>query len=161
MQIRKASSEEMLTLWEYASASAASPTAKFFYNNIETENAVFWTVEHESELIGELYAFYDLEDKDFADGDNTAYLCAFRIREDYRGKGIGTKLLCEVLSSLKGAGYTRATIGVSPGEERNIKLYQSQGFITKVKDCYLDPCARDDNMRPKQDEGFWLFAKEL
>ena len=161
MLIRKASGEEMLALWGYTDASATSSTAKYFYNNIEKGNAVFWTVEHEDELIGELYVFYDLEDKDFAGGKNTAYLCAFRIREDYRGNGIGTKLLCKVLSVLKAAGFKRATIGVTPDEERNLKLYRNQGFTTKVKECYFDPCAMDDDMKPKQDEGFWLLAKEL
>ncbi len=161
MQIRKASGNEMLALWKYPDVSVASPTAQFFYNNIATGNAVFWTVEKEGNLIGELYVFQDLEDKDFADGNKTVYLCAFRIREDYRGKGIGTMLLNKVLSELKEAGFTRATIGVSPKEERNIKLYRSQGFVKKVKDCYIDPCAMDKNMRPKSDEGFWLLAKEL
>ena len=106
MFIRKASGEEMLALWGYPNDATASPTAKYFYNSIETGNAVFWTVENEGELIGELYVFNDLEDKDFADGKNTAYLCAFRIREDYRGKEIGTRLLCEVLAHLKEAGFT-------------------------------------------------------
>ena len=151
----------MLELWEYPDVNTAPPTARYFYNNIETGNAVFWTVENEGELIGELYVFYNLDDKDFADGKNTAYLCAFRIREDFRGKGIGTALLREVLARLKAAGFTRATIGVGPEEERNIKLYRNQGFVTKIKDCYFDPCAMDDNMRPKPDEGFWLLAKAL
>jgi len=151
----------MLALWGYPNVSEASPTAKYFYNNIETGNAVFWTVENEGELIGELYVFQNLEDKDFADGKNTAYLCAFRIREDYRGRGIGTELLREVLSWLKSVGFTRTTIGVGSDEERNIKLYRNEGFITKVKDCYFDPCAMDENMKPKSDEGFWLLVKEL
>ena len=47
MQIRKASGNEMLALWEYPDVSVASPTAQFFYNNIVTGNAVFWTVEKE------------------------------------------------------------------------------------------------------------------
>ena len=161
MLIRKATGAEMLALWEYPDVNTASPTAKFFYNNIETGNASFWTVDQDGELIGELYVFRELEDKDFADGSTTAYLCAFRIREDYRGKGIGTKLLQEVLSQVKAEGFKRATIGVGAEEERNVKLYQNQGFVTKVKDCYEDPCAMDADMKPQRDEGFWLLAQEL
>ena len=78
MEIRKATGDEMLALWEYPDPENASPTAKFFYRSISSGNAVFWTVEQNGELIGELYAFLDLEDKDFADGEHTAYLCAFR-----------------------------------------------------------------------------------
>ena len=91
MLIRKASGEEMLKLWNYLDVNAASPTARFFYQNISSGNADFWTLEHEGELIGELYAFRNIEaDHDFADGSSTAYLCAFRIRKEYRGQGLGS-----------------------------------------------------------------------
>ena len=40
------------------------------------------TLDYDGELVGELYAFYDLEDKDFADGKRTAYHCAFRVRAE-------------------------------------------------------------------------------
>ena len=163
MIIRKATAEEMLMLWDYRDIENATPTAQFFYHNIFSGNAVFWTVDNEGELIGELYAFLDIEeDKDFADGKTTAYLCAFRIRKDYRGQGIGSRLMATVLADLKARGFERATIGVSASEEQNIKLYYRLGFTNKIKDCYFDPCARDENMQPEpDDEGYWLLSKEL
>lgn len=161
MKIRKADAEEMLKLWGYADAAQASPTARFFYRSISSGNAVFWTVDHEGELIGELYAFKDIEeDKDFADGKTTAYLCAFRIKKDYRGLGLGSRLMSAVLADLKTAGFIRATIGVSDDSLR--KMYQHMGFATDVKICHYDPCARDENMQPEYDrEGYWLLAKDL
>ena len=39
--------------------------------NIKRGNTEFWTLDYDGELIGELYVFYDLEDKDFADGKKT------------------------------------------------------------------------------------------
>lgn len=161
MTIRSATKEEMLSLWGYKDVNTASPTAIFFHNNISSGNTIFWTVEEDDELIGELYVFKDLSDKDFADGTSTAYLCAFRVREDYRGQGIGSKLLEHVLDDIKSKGFSKATIGVSPDEERNLKLYKSFGFNNKVKECYVDPCALDDKMQPKKDSGFWLLEKEL
>ena len=92
---------ELLELWGYESIHTASSNAKFFCDNIKSGNAEFWTLDHEGELVGELYAFYDLEDKDFADGKSTAYLCAFRIRTDLRGQGLGTKLICHVIEHIK------------------------------------------------------------
>ena len=88
MHIRRATASEMLKLWGYSDITAASPTARHFYNNIEAGNANFWTAEDNGELIGELYVFLNLTDKDFADGKNTAYLCAFRVNEERRGEGI-------------------------------------------------------------------------
>ena len=162
MLIRKASGEEMLKLWDYPDVNASSPTARFFYRNIASGNADFWTLEHDGELIGELYAFRNIEeDHDFADGNTVAYLCAFRIRKDYRGQGLGSKLMQTVLADLKSAGFQHVTIGVGPDEEQNVRLYHRLGFTSKIKDCYTDPCAMDKNMKPAPDEGFWLLSKDL
>ena len=160
MLIRKASGEEMLNLWGYEDEEKAPSTARFFYRNIASGNAVFWTVEHEGALIGELYAFLQIEeDKDFADGCAAAYLCAFRVKKEYRGRGLGSRMMEAALKDLKARGFQSATIGVS--EERNEKLYRRLGFTSKIKDCYFDPCARDDQMRPEPDAVFRLLAKKL
>ena len=162
MLIRKASGEEMLKLWDYPDVNTSSPTARFFYRNIASGNADFWTLEHDGELIGELYAFRNIEeDHDFADGNTVAYLCAFRIRKEYRGQGLGSKLMQTVLADLKSAGFRHVTIGVGPDEEQNVRLYHRLGFTSKIKDCYTDPCAMDKNMKPAPDEGFWLLSKDL
>ena len=72
MRIRKATGEEMLALWGYRDEKNAPPTARFFYRSISNGSAVFWALDNGSEPVGELYAFLDLEDKDFADGKTTA-----------------------------------------------------------------------------------------
>lgn len=100
------------------------------------------------------------EDPDFADGKTTAYLCAFRIKQEYRGQGLGSKLMHVAFADLKSMGFRRATIGVN--DPRNKALYRRLGFDTDVKTCYVDPCARDENMQPEPDDvGFLLLAKEL
>ena len=160
MRIRKATVEEMLDMWGYADVQSLSPTVRYFCSQISSGNADFWTVENDGELIGELYAFLNIEeDRDFADGETTAYLCAFRVRPEYRGRGIGTRLMETVLADLKERGFRRATIGVD--EERNERMYRRMGFVTKVKDCYSDPCGRDENMQPVPDEVYVLLSKDL
>ena len=161
MLIRKADGGEMLKLWGYPDADHASPTARFFYHHISSGNTVFWALDHDGELIGELYVFLDIEeDRDFADGVTTAYLCAFRVRKEYRGQGLGTAMINTALLDLKFKGFRRATIGVN--DERNENLYRALGFTAKIKDCYIDPCAMDENMCPVRDEeGYSLLAKEL
>lgn len=161
MIIRKAAGEEMLKLWGYEDVNQASPTAVFFYEYISSGKAVFWTIENDGGLIGELYAFLEIEEySDFADGRTAAYLCAFRIRKDYRHQGLGTRLMETVLSDLKARGFLKAQIGVS--DERNRRLYTRLGFTETVRICHTDPCARDENMRPQRDEeGYLLLAKKL
>ncbi|MBQ6560319.1 MAG: GNAT family N-acetyltransferase [Erysipelotrichaceae bacterium] len=160
MLIRKAAADEMLRLWGFSDLDRAPNTAKFFYQNISDGNAIFYTADLNDILIGELYAYLDLNDKDFADGNETAYLCAFRVRKEYRCKGIGHLLMETALSDLKMKGFRYATIGVD--DERNERLYRSFGFTMKIKDCFFDPCDIDDDMHPVYAQtGFQLLKKEL
>ncbi len=162
MLIRKATGKEMLSLWGYKGIENAAYTAKFFYRNIASRNAVFWALDHNGELIGELYVFLDLDDKDFADGTNRAYLCAFRVKAEYRGQGLGSKLMAKAIAELKENGFCTATIGVAIDEPQNMEMYFRMGFTEKIKDCYYDPCGFDENGRPIYEEaGWWLLAKEL
>lgn len=161
MTIRRATGEEMLALWRAQGVKSSPSTAQYFYENLSSGNAIFWTIESEGEFIGELYAFRDIvEDRDFADGEDTAYLCAFRVRREYRGQGLGTRLMQAALEELKSEGFRHATIGA--GEERNLRLYRRMGFTREIKECFLDPCARDERMQPvPEEEPFWLLSKEL
>ena len=160
MEIRMASAMEMLTLWGYKDVGSASPTAKYFYKNICSGNAVFWTVDMDGRLIAELYVFFDMpSDKDFADGMSRAYLCAFRVQAAYRGRGIGTKLMDAVLYDLRCRGFGYATIGVD--DVSNERLYRSMGFTQTVKTCHTDPCAMTADMRPAIVRGYTLLAKKL
>ena len=159
--VRQRSARDMLTLWGYKSFDEASPTARYFYDNIESGNAIFWSLCNEGNIVGELYSFLELEDKDFADGMDTAYLCALRVKEDHRGKGYGSILMNTALSDLKSKNFSFATIGVGMDEEKNQKMYEHMGFNRKVKECFFDPCARDKDMKPSADEGFILLSKKL
>lgn len=128
MKIRKAAEHELLELWGYENIHTASYNAKFFCDNIKSVNAEFWALDYDGELVGELYVFYDLEDKDFADGQRTAYLCAFRVKTNFRGQGLGTKLICHVIKYLKDLGYQRISIGVDTTDAANIRLYKRLGL---------------------------------
>ena len=161
MKIRKAAEHELLKLWGYESIHTASSNAKFFCGNIKRGNAEFWMLDYDGEPVGELYVFYDLEDKDFADGKRTAYLCAFRVRADFRGQGLGTKLIRHVMEHIKALGYQRISIGVDATDMANIRLYKRLGFTIKVKECTEDPCDRDEDMQPKACPCFWLLYKEV
>lgn len=159
--VRQGSARDMLTLWGYKSLDEASPTARYFYDNIESGNAIFWSLCDEENIVGELYAFLKLDDKEFADGIETAYLCAFRVNKDYRGKGYGSMLMNTAVSDLQSKNFSFATIGVGMDEESNQKMYEHMGFNRKIKECFFDPCARDKDMKPAADEGFILLSKKL
>lgn len=159
MIIRQANEDEMLALWN-ETIDAMRPTTAFFYKNIKNKNAQFWTYDDEGRQAGELYVFKSLDDKDFANGRDKAYLCAFQISKNLRGKGYGTKLISHVINHLKDEGIKTVTIGVGETEEDNIRLYHRLGFLEKIKDCCADPCDVDENMQAKPCETFWLLKRE-
>jgi len=161
MTIRTASSREMLTLWGLHNGDILPPVARYFAAHIESGNAEFMTVEVAGELIAELYIFKKLDDTDFADGKNRAYLCAFRVRKDMRGRGIGSSLMRAALIRLREQGFTKATIGVDAREEHNIRLYTRFGFTRHIKDCFFDPCDPDENMQPSPCPRFLLLECDL
>lgn len=160
MLIRKATGDEMLSLWDQ-NLKIMSPTTLFFYDNIKKGNAEFWTYDMDGDLVGELYVFKNLEDKDFADGETRTYLCAFRIIKDLRGKGYGTQLITHVIKHVREEGFKAVTIGVDKTEEDNIRLYHKIGFSEKIKDCIFDPCDVDQKMKAKPCSVYWLLKKNL
>lgn len=160
MHIRTATAEEMLALWAEAPAHP-SPTARFNCENIRSNNATFFVWDRGGVLVGELYLFRSLSDPDFADGKKRAYLCALRVREDLRGRGLGTALMEHVIAQAVQEGFSELTIGVEYSEEANIRLYRRLGFTELVKDCVLDPCSMDENMESAAHTGFHLLLKRL
>ena len=65
--------------------------------------------------------------------EKTAYLCAFRTVEAYRGKGYFSKLLRWLLEDLKQRGCEAVTLGVEPEETQNRQIYAHYGFDEYIK----------------------------
>lgn len=160
MKIRQADNKDLLNLWQEIEEDM-KPTTCFFHENIRNGNALFWTLSQDNKIIGEIYVFKKLLDDDFSDGVDTAYLCSFRIIKEFRGQGLGTKLLSVALDYIKDMGFNTATIGVDETKTDNIRLYKRMGFIKKVKDSFVDPCDVNENQMPKTCNKFWLLSKNL
>ena len=161
LEIRRGTAAEMLALCGGQRISVESPTALYFHRNVESGNAEFWLIESDGDIVGELYAFHRLDDADFADGVNRSYLCAFSVRKDLRGRGLGTALMARVLESLRAQRFAEATIGVDVREEANIRLYRRIGFVEPVKLSDVDPCMLDENWQPTSCAKFALLKKAL
>ncbi len=160
MKIGIANEKDLLDLWGETEKSMNS-TTRFFYDNIKSGNAEFWTWKNNNQIVGEIYIFKKLSDNEFADGLHTAYLCAFRIKKELQGQGYGTKLLTLVLEHIKNLGFKTATIGVEETEADNIRLYKRLGFTEKIKDSFIDPCNVNEKQIPNKCDKFWLLSKSL
>lgn len=77
--------------------------------------------------IGELHVAYESDDERAVKGKR-AYLFAFRIHEDYQGRGYGKRLLQSVIDTLFKQGYAEFTVGVEDNNARAKHIYDSFGF---------------------------------
>lgn len=79
-------------------------------------------------LIGEIRAAFENGDERFAAKGRRAYLYAFRILEEYRGRGHGRFLINRAIEILTDMGYNEFTVGVEDDNEIARHMYFSLGF---------------------------------
>ena len=161
MLIRMGTQDEMKSLWE----NINSPTGQYFVKGIDEGNIEFWTIENkeDSSLIGELYIFWNSEDKDEANGIDRAYLCAFRVDKEFQGQGLGKKLMHTVFQRIKDKGFKEVTIGADNNDgERLTFMYKSWGFSELVKLQNIDYHYIDKDNKPTYyEEPYGLYLKRL
>lgn len=155
MIIRPGTIDEMFSRWY------KFHTSDFFAENLQSGNAEFWAIDLNGSIIGELYLFKRLDDRDFADGETTAYLYGFYIDEAYRGRGMGKRLMNRVLERLCELGFQYATLGVEPDRQENVRLYTKMGFTEEVKTTTLNPCDVDEAGMPVPYPEYLLLRKPL
>ena len=158
-EYRIASVEEFKKLWNYSESN----TYKYFLNLLENNQIELWTAVISDELIAELYIFWDSPDKDEANNKNRAYLCAFRVRKDYQGLGIGTTLMTKVFNRIKSKGFNEVTIGIDNDNYlKLLSMYKRFGFNVFVKSTYIDLHYLNKNNQPTEyKEPYELYLSKL
>jgi ribosomal protein S18 acetylase RimI-like enzyme len=61
-------------------------------------------------------------------GDRVGEIESLAVQPSYRGQGIGSRLLTALTAELATAGVHDLVLGVLPGNDAAIRLYQRQGF---------------------------------
>ncbi len=160
MIIRRANIDEFKNLWNYSETN----TYNYFLEGLVKENIEFWTIDTgTSKLIGELYIFWNSEDKDEADGVKRAYLCALRIDPKHQGMGLSSKLMKTVTERILEKGFTEITIGIdNDNYDKLLSMYKGWGFnnLVKQQECdyhYIDK----DNKPVKYEEPINIYMKSI
>jgi ribosomal protein S18 acetylase RimI-like enzyme len=90
-----------------------------------------------------------------------AYIYGFRIRPDYRGMGIGSRLLKTVESDLIQRDFKRVSLNVARDNEAARRLYEREGFRVVAPEpgiwSYLD----DQGRRRFVHEPAWRMEKNI
>ena len=116
-----------------------------FRGELTNELAHYWVAEIEAKVVGYFGIWYIF---------NEGHITNVAVHSDYRGEGIGKKLLEYGLSQALENGIDAVTLEVRPSNRVAIELYTNFGFeaVGKRKDYYTKPV----------EDGFvfWLELRE-
>lgn len=132
------------------------------YASVESGDALIWVAEYLThEIVGQLFVQFWSNRPELADGWHRAYIYGFRIRPEYRGFGLGTKMLSMVESDLIGRGFQKMVLNVSRENQAALALYERLGFQVVADEpgkwSYID----DGGFRRWVDEPAWRMEKKL
>ena len=99
------------------------------YINACNGKAVLWVVDIDSAgLIGQLFVQLHSPRPELADGSERAYIYAFRVKEAFRGYGIGSLLMATAEEDLRERCFQRVTLNVSKENHSALKFYRNHGY---------------------------------
>jgi ribosomal-protein-alanine N-acetyltransferase len=117
------------------SVNAAPWSERSFRNELTHPNGVFLTVFNEGRIIG-YGGFWMVVDE--------AHITTVAISSEWRRKGIGLRLMVELLRRAKKKGMACSTLEVRAGNDAAIKLYEKLGYVGSAKRKAYYPDNKED-----------------
>ncbi len=108
--------------WKYR------PMYARLFNNTQAGRTLMWLAEIKGELVGQVFVMLKSGEKDAADGENRAYVFAFRVKEKWRNRGIGSCLMDFVEQDLHQRGFQFITLNVAKDNPEALRLYKRLGY---------------------------------
>ena len=103
------------------------PELKLYYDAFGTGRADYGIVaDDDGRVIGAVWTRI-MNDYGHVDDDTPSF--AISLYKEYRGKGIGTKLMAQMLEQLKEKGYKKASLAVQKANYA-VRMYEKAGFKT-------------------------------
>lgn len=99
------------------------------FNRFERGLSVLWVADLPGVgVIGQVFIQLICDRPELADGTNRAYLYAFRVRPEFRGAGLGTRIMQVIFDDLRRRGFRILTLNVAKDNPRARKLYERNHF---------------------------------
>ena len=137
-----ASPDEMERKWDYEISRNADDRENWTIwkeealANLREGKAIPYYGILDGSIICEATAVIDPDSAQNSEGlidGHTAYLCAFRTNEPFRGRGYFSELFRFMMNDLRDRGYTRVSLGVEPADTKNKAIYMHYGFTGYIK----------------------------
>ena len=100
------------------------------YARAEAGQARLWVAALEDNyLLGQVFVLlHNRDNPEVADGRRRAFIHSFRVRPEYRGVGLGTRLLAHAEADLGAAGFTSASLNVARDNPGALRFYRRHGY---------------------------------
>ncbi|MCL2354429.1 MAG: GNAT family N-acetyltransferase [Oscillospiraceae bacterium] len=118
------------------------PEVKVYIEHFGKPSDICLIAEVQGKIVGAVWTrILSGEVKGFGNIDNKTPEFAISIYKEYRGKGIGTALMKEMLKCLKESGYQRTSLAVQK-DNYAVKMYENVGFniVDENEEEYLMVC---------------------
>jgi ribosomal protein S18 acetylase RimI-like enzyme len=99
------------------------------YENVLKGDANIWIAElPKNILVGQAFTQYKSIRDDFANGKTHGYIFGFRVKAEYRSKGVGAKILLALEQDLLDNGLCKAVLNVNQDNIAGIRFYERWGY---------------------------------
>lgn len=102
--------------------------ADLFRNTLSGRTLMWVVVTARGELIGQAFVMLKSGERDAADGATRAYVFSFRVKDQWRNRGIGSHLMGFVEADLRQRGYQSITLNVAKDNPLALRLYTRLGY---------------------------------
>lgn len=131
------------------------------FDDMQRGQRMLWVAEAGGKLVGQVFVQLLSADSNYADGARRAYLYAFRVRPEWQGFGLGTRIMERAEADLIDRGFRVAVIAAGRDNPRARALYERLGYRVFADDpgewSYVD----DQGRTIQAAEPAWLMEKHL
>ena len=99
------------------------------YRDALLGRVLMWMIEtQDCEMVGQAFVVLKSRELSAADGERRAYLFAFRVKPQYRNKGVGTYLMAFIQDDFRQRRYKFVTLNVAKDNTNALRLYRRLGY---------------------------------
>ncbi len=113
------------------------------------------------QLVGQVFVQLTSSETRYADGVTRGYLYSLRVRPDWQGNGLGTRLVRAAEAALRARGFNVAVIAAGKDNPRARRLYERLGYRAFADDPGVWYFTDVNGVQQEQIEPCWVMEKQL
>ena len=129
LKIRQVAEEDLAALeWDGEYSKYRRMYASLF-RDVRLGRALMWMLETQAgEMVGQAFVLLRSGERAAADGERRAYVFSFRIKPEFRNRGVGSYLMDFIQGDLHERKYKFITLNVAKENPDALRLYKRLGF---------------------------------